>query len=345
MEVIKWLGGRLRLLDQSELPDKVVYLELSDYREVIQAIKALKVRGAPAIGITAAYGIALGALKIRHKSRAEFIGSLNSIMDEFALARPTAVNLFFAIDAMKKSISRLSTRDAVTDTLINAAVKIHRGEDRAMTALSLHGSHLLNDGDSILTHCNTGQLATGVKYGTALGVIKAATEQGKRIHVYAGETRPVLQGSRLTTWELMQHNIPVTLITDNMAGYFISGGYVNCVIVGADRIAANGDTANKIGTYSIAVLAHVSHIPFYVAAPTSSIDLKIKSGKEITIEERGPEEVTKIKGISIAPGNVPVLNPAFDVTPAKYISAIITEKGIVHRPYQRNLKSITQEER
>ncbi len=344
MKVIEWLGDRLRLLDQSELPDKTVYLELSDYREVIQTIKTLKVRGAPAIGITAAYGIVLGALKIGKKNRTEYLKSLNLILDEFALSRPTAVNLFFTIDSMKKSITGLTTSDAIANALIKTAVSIHHREERAMTALSKYGSHLLKDGDNVLTHCNTGRLATGVKYGTALGVIKAATEQGKRINVYADETRPVLQGSRLTTWELIQHNIPVTLITDNMAGYFISRGDINCVIVGADRIAANGDTANKIGTYSVAVLAHENRIPFYVAAPISSIDMKIKSGKEIMIEERAPEEVIKIKGVSIAPDKVHVLNPAFDVTPAKYISAIITEKGIVHKPYQHNLKSIIQEE-
>lgn len=344
MKVIEWLGDRLRLLDQSELPDKIIYLELTDFQAVIHAIKTLKVRGAPAIGITAAYGIALGALNINKRSYTEFIQALNLILEEFALSRPTAVNLFSAIDTMLTSIAGQTSISAIKNILIQAALTIHSREEQAMAALSKSGAALLKDGCNILTHCNTGQLATGVNYGTALGVIKAAVEQGKSIHVYADETRPVLQGARLTTWELIQEKISVTLITDNMAGYFINKGKIDCVLVGADRIAANGDTANKIGTYGVAVLARENHIPFYVAAPISSFDIKIHTGKEIVIEEREPGEITTIKGVNIAPRNVHVLNPAFDVTPAGYITAFITEKGIIGKPYKSNLKSVLQED-
>jgi methylthioribose-1-phosphate isomerase len=343
MNVIEWQDDHLVLLDQTELPNKTVYLRLYNYPEVIHAIKTLKVRGAPAIGISAAYGIVLGALSIRHQTRSAFRQSLSAIINEFAQSRPTAVNLFVAIEVMKEAASGKKA-DIAIRSLIAAARRIHAREEKAMAKLSKLGSHILRDGDTVLTHCNTGQLATGVSYGTGLGIIKAAVEQGKRIYVYADETRPLLQGARLTAWELMQAKMPFTLITDSMAGYFIKQGKIDCVIVGADRIAANGDTANKIGTYSLSVLAGVNKVPFYVAAPTSSIDMKIRSGAEIVIEDRGPEEITSVGGVRTAPLKVKAANPAFDVTPAKYIRAIITEKGIIEKPFTRNLKAIQREE-
>jgi methylthioribose-1-phosphate isomerase len=299
----------------------------------------MKVRGAPAIGVAAAYGIALGAQNIKAETKAKFLSQFHKILQAFAAARPTAVNLFRAIDRMKKAAETTGDVPQIKQALIDEARKIHAEEETATRRLSQLGAKLLKDGFTILTHCNAGALATA-GYGTALGVIKAASEQGKKIEVIATETRPLLQGARLTTWELMQENIPVTLITDSMAGYFLSRGKVNCVIVGADRIAANGDTANKIGTYTLAVLAKENGIPFYVAAPTSTIDLSLKSGAEIPIEERNPEEVTSINGVRLAPKGVKAANPAFDVTPNKYITAIITEKGIIRKPYNRGLQKL-----
>ena len=345
MKPIEWLGDRLKLLDQTELPHKEKYLETSDYRQVISAIKQLKVRGAPAIGVATAYGIALAGLEIKASNKASYIKQLDLILKQFAAARPTAVNLFYAIGRMRQAVKNKNTVAAIREALVKTAVAIHREEDRAMAALSKHGAELIEDGFTVLTHCNTGQLATGVRYGTALGVIKAAAEQGKSISVYADETRPLLQGSRLTAWELSRLHIPFTLITDNMAGYFLSRRKIDCVIVGADRIAANGDTANKIGTYSLAVLAKANHVPFYIAAPTSSIDISLKSGAAIPIEQRSPQEVLKLQGVAIAPSGANAANPAFDVTPAKYIAAIITEKGIIRPPFKTTIQSILQEAR
>ncbi len=299
MKPVEWLGNKLKIIDQTQLPGKLAFVELRDYTEVVAAIKELKVRGAPAIGVAAAYGIALGARNIKAENKAKFLSQLDKILQAFAAARPTAVNLFRAIDRMKKAAETAGDVTKIKQALIDEAKAIHAEEEAATERLSRLGAELIKDGFTVLTHCNTGPLATA-GYGTALGVIKAATEQGKKIEVIATETRPLLQGARLTAWELMQENIPVTLITDSMAGYFLSRGKVNCVIVGADRIAANGDTANKIGTYTLAVLAKENGIPFYVAAPTSTIDLSLKSGDEIPIEERNPEEVTSIKGS--APG-------------------------------------------
>jgi methylthioribose-1-phosphate isomerase len=300
----------------------------------------MKVRGAPAIGVAAAYGIALGAQNIKAETKAKFLSQLDKILHAFASARPTAVNLFRAIDRMKKVAETTEDLAGIKQALIDEAKRIPAEEEAAQKRLSQLGAELIKDGFNILTHCNTGSLATA-GYGTALGVIKAAVEQGKKIEVIVTETRPLLQGARLTAWELMQENIPVTLITDSMAGYFMSRLKVNCVIVGADRIAANGDTANKIGTYTLAVLAKENGVPFYVAAPTSTIDLSLKSGEEIPIEERNPEEVTSIGGIRLAPKGVTAANPAFDITPHKYITAIITEKGVVREPYYRGLKKLT----
>ncbi len=340
---IEWLGNRVKILDQTRLPQEEVYLELSHHQSIASAISELKIRGAPAIGIVGAYGIALGALKIEASSSDEFLGKLRGIISTITATRPTARNLFRAIDRMQKVAEAGVDIEQIRAALIQEAVKIHSEEAEATRKLSQLGAGLIQDGFTILTHCNTGALATG-GYGTALGVIKQAKEQGKNIKVLATETRPLLQGARLTTWELKRANIPVTLITDSMAGYFMSRGEINCVIVGADRIAANGDTANKIGTYTLAVLAMENGIPFYVAAPTTTIDLSLASGDEIPIEQRSQEEVTHIQGVSIAPEGIEALNPAFDVTPHRYITAIITENGTIKEPYVEGLKGICRVE-
>jgi methylthioribose-1-phosphate isomerase len=338
MKPVEFLGNKIKIIDQTQLPGKLVFVELRNYAEIVAAIKGMKVRGAPAIGVAAAYGIALGAQNIKAENKAKFNNQLDRILQSFATARPTAVNLFRAIDRMKKAAAAADFT-TIKQALIDEAKKIHAEEEAATERLSQLGAELIKDGFTVLTHCNAGALATA-GYGTALGVIKAAKEQGKKIEVIVTETRPLLQGARLTAWELMQENIPVTLITDSMAGYFMSRLKVNCVIVGADRIAANGDTANKIGTYTLAVLASENGIPFYVAAPTSTIDLSLNSGEQIPIEERNPAEVTSIGGIRLAPKGVTAANPAFDVTPHRYITAIITEKGIIRKPYLRRLKKL-----
>ncbi|MGA8849652.1 MAG: S-methyl-5-thioribose-1-phosphate isomerase [Dehalococcoidia bacterium] len=335
---IEWLDGKLRILDQSKLPWEQIFADLNNYHDVVLAIKEMKVRGAPAIGVATAYGIALGASGIKTANRDEFLAQLNQVMQAFAASRPTAVNLFKAINRMKKA-ARGDGVAEIKNSLINEAKRIHQEEVTATKQLSQLGAELIQDGFTVLTHCNAGPLATA-GYGTALGVIKAAKEQGKKVSVFVTETRPLLQGARLTTWELMQEGIPVTLITDSMAGYFMHQKKIDCVIVGADRIAANGDVANKIGTYTLAVLAKESEIPFYVAAPTSTIDLSLSSGDKIPIEERSPEEVTHIQGVPIAPEGIRAANPAFDVTPHSYITAIITEKGIIREPYTEGLKGM-----
>jgi methylthioribose-1-phosphate isomerase len=339
MKPIEWLGNKLKIIDQTQLPGKVAFVELRDYAEVVAAIKGLKVRGAPAIGVAAAYGIALGAQSIKTENKAKFLSQFDRILQTFSTARPTAVNLFRAIDRMKKVVETTDDIPKIKQALIDEARSIHVEEEAATRQLSRLGAELIQDGFTVLTHCNTGPLATA-GYGTALGVIKAAAEQGKKIEAIVTETRPLLQGARLTAWELMQDNIPTTLITDSMAGYFLSRGKINCVIVGADRIAANGDTANKIGTYTLAVLAKENGIPFYVAAPTSTIDLSLNSGDQIPIEERNPAEVTSIGGVRLAPQGVKAANPAFDITPHQYITAIITEKGIIREPYANSLKKV-----
>jgi len=335
---IEWLDGKLRVLDQSRLPREQIFADLDNYHDVVLAIKEMRVRGAPAIGVAAAYGIALGASGIETANKDEFFAQLNQVMQAFASSRPTAVNLFQAINRMKKAASGNDVTE-IKNSLVNEAKRIHQEEITATRQLSQLGAGLIKDGFTLLTHCNAGSLATA-GYGTALGVIKAAKEQGKRVSVFATETRPLLQGARLTAWELMQEGIPVTLITDSMAGYFMQQRKIDCVIVGADRIAANGYTANKIGTYTLAVLANAHGIPFYVAAPTTTIDLSLPSGYQIPIEERSPEEVTHIQGLPIAPEGVRAANPAFDITPNQYISAIITEKGIIRKPYTEGLKEI-----
>ena len=336
-----WLGDRLRILDQTRLPREEVYLELSRYQDIASAIKQLKIRGAPAIGVAGAYAVALGALKIKAKSRDDLLKKLRVITKTLADSRPTARNLFRAIDRMQQLAEVGKNVEQIKTALVNEAIRIHSEEAEATRKLSQLGAELIEDSFTILTHCNTGALATA-GYGTASGVIKQAKEQGKRIRVLATETRPLLQGARITAWELKRAGIPSTLITDSMAGYFMSKGEVDCVIVGADRIAANGDTANKIGTYTLAVLAKEHGIPFYVAAPTTTIDLSLASGDEIPIEQRSQEEVTHIQGVAIAPEGIDVANPAFDVTPHQYITAIITENGIIREPYGEGIKKITK---
>src|SRR6266849_1667857 len=322
---VEWKDGVVRILDQSRLPDKVEFVDCRDYETVGIAIKELWVRGAPAIGIAAAMGVALGAQAVRATEYDSFRTAVWAIADHLAATRPTAVNLFWAIDRMKRRLDALKTEPipVIKQKLIAEAQAI-LAEDIAMNrAIGKHGSAVIDDGQTILTYCNAGALATG-GYGTALGVVRAAWDEGKKIRVVAGETRPVLQGSRLTVWELMQDGIPVTLITDSMAGSLMHRGEIQVCVVGADRITANGDVANKIGTYSLAVLAHAHGIPFYIAAPVSTIDLDCAGGADIPIEERSADEVLRFGGIPIAPDGVRAAHPAFDVTPARYISAIIT---------------------
>ncbi len=336
---LEWLGDRLKIIDQTLLPQKEIYLELSDYHDIASAILELKIRGAPAIGIAGAYAIALGALNLDPRNHEDFLKKLAAIIKTIAGTRPTARNLFRAIERMKLVAEANDDATQIKSALIEEAKKIHAEEAEATRQLSLFGAELIKDGTTVLTHCNTGPLATS-GYGTALGVIIMAREQGKNIKLLANETRPLLQGARLTTWEAKRAGIPVTLITDSMAGYFMRRGDIGCVITGADRIAANGDTANKIGTYTMAVLAKENDIPFYIAAPTTTFDVSLASGEEIPIEQRQPEEVTRIQGIRIAPEGIPAANPSFDVTPHRYITAIITEKGIVREPYTNSISSI-----
>jgi len=338
-KAIEWLGDRVKILDQTRLPHDEVYLELSHYQDIASAIVTMKVRGAGAIGILGAYGVALGTLKIETVAKDGFLKELQSIIQNLAATRPTAKNLFWAIDRMRQAAEAGNDVEQIKKALVAEAVKIHAEEIEATRRLSQLGAELIRDGSTILTHCNTGPLATA-GYGTALGVIIRAQEQGKRIKVLATETRPLLQGARLTAWELKKASVPFTLITDSMAGYFMERSEVDCVIVGADRIAQNGDTANKIGTYSLAVLARENAVPFYVAAPTTTIDLSLASGNKIPIEQRSPTEVTHIRGVSLAPQGTQAANPAFDVTPHRYITAIITERGIVKEPYVDGLKTI-----
>jgi len=326
---INWKDGKVCMLDQTKLPTEVVYVDCLDYKTVAKGIKELWIRGAPAIGIAAAMGIALAAQEIKARDFDSFYKKLLPACDHLAAQRPTAVNLFWAIERMKRfavkhreeKVSRLK------ELLIEEAERVLTEDIAVNRAIGEYGAQFIRDGDTILTHCNAGSLATG-GYGTATAPMRVAVEQGKRIKVFADETRPVLQGARLTAWELMQDGIDVTLITDNMAGYFMKKGEIDLAIVGTDRTVRNGDVANKIGTYSVAVLCKEHDIPFYVAAPTSTIDLDMPSGEHIPIEQRDPREVTDVFGkVRIAPDGVKVANPAFDVTPAKYITAIITEKG------------------
>ncbi|HVN80599.1 MAG TPA: S-methyl-5-thioribose-1-phosphate isomerase [Terriglobia bacterium] len=343
-ETLKWTAEGIRMIDQRKLPAEEVYPLFRTYEEVAQAIKDMVVRGAPAIGVAAAMGVALGVKSITASDPETIESNFRIICNKMASTRPTAVNLFWAIERMKKTFHtnlKHSPLAELQKTLEAEALQIQQEDITLNRQMGQHGASLIPAGANILTHCNAGALATA-GYGTALGVIRAAVEQGKAIHVFADETRPFLQGARLTAWELQKDGIPVTLITDNMAGYFMQSGRIHCVIVGADRIAANGDVANKIGTYSVAVLAKENKIPFYVAAPTSTLDLSLSSGDQIPIEQRPKYEVTHIQQVPIAPEGVEVANPAFDVTPFRYVTAIITEKGIAHPPFLESLKQLLQ---
>lgn len=338
---IEWLDGRVHLIDQTLLPNEFKQIYCDDVKSVWEAIKSLRVRGAPAIGIAGALGAVLGIWKSSATDYADFAVELKKVTDYLATSRPTAVNLFWALNRIKETAAKHRDLEIakLKQVLLDEALQIIE-EDRAMCrAIGQHGLELLHSNDTILTHCNAGGLATA-DYGTALAVIFTAHKAGKNISVYADETRPLLQGARLTTWELMQAGIDVTLICDNMAAQVMKEGKIQHVIVGADRIAANGDTANKIGTYNVAILAKEHGIPFYVAAPTSTLDLSLETGELIPIEQRGPEEVTEGFGNRTAPAGVKVYSPAFDVTPARLVSAIITEQGIACPPYEINLKEL-----
>ena len=337
VRTVEWRNGTVVMIDQRLLPTQEVYRVYRDYREVARAIKDMVIRGAPAIGVAAALGIALGMLRARGNPATAF----ERICKTMAATRPTAVNLFWAIDRMRRAFARVHDRSLaeIGDALLQEARAIHREDIAANRALGKHGAALIPARTQVLTHCNAGALATA-GYGTALGVVRAAQEAGKHISVLATETRPFLQGARLTAWELKKDHIPATLITDSMAGSFMCAGGISCVVVGADRVAANGDVANKIGTYSLAVLAKRHNIPFFVAAPTSTIDLACPSGDKIPIENRDPREITHIGERQIAPSGIQVANPAFDVTPHELVTAIITERGVARAPYKARLRRL-----
>ena len=336
VETIEWIedgaGGHVVMIDQRVLPRQQVFVKCRTYQEVADAIQTMVIRGAPAIGVAAAMGVALGV-----KQGADF----ETVCKTLAATRPTAVNLFWGIERMRRLMAELQGRSSeeILSEMIAEAKQVRVEDIELCRAIGRHGAPLVPDAKTVLTHCNAGALATA-GYGTALGVIRAAVESGKKIDVFADETRPFLQGARLTAWELQQDGIPTTLITDNMAGYFLRSGRIGCVVVGADRIASNGDVANKIGTYSVAVLAKENGVPFYVAAPVSTFDLTLESGDQIRIEQRPAAEVTHVFGVPVAPENIAVQNPAFDVTPARYVSAIVCEHGVARAPYQESLAAL-----
>jgi methylthioribose-1-phosphate isomerase len=339
MRTIEWDDGVVKMIDQRKLPREVVIVELTDYRDVARAIKEMYIRGAPAIGAAAAFGLALCARTSKAKTRAELLADLEEAAGTLLKTRPTAVNLSWGLERMleKAREAEHTQVEQLVDALVVEAQRIADEDVEINKRMAAHGAELIEDGYNILTHCNTGALAT-VDYGTALGVIRTAHEQGKRVHVWVDETRPRLQGARLTAWELMRYGIPMTLIADNAAGHLMLSGQVGLVLVGADRVAANGDVANKIGTYKLAVLAQENGIPCYSVCPTSTVDLLLPSGEHITIEERDAAEVTHVYGVGIAPEGVAVYNPAFDVTPHRYITGIVTEEGIVYPPFRSGLR-------
>jgi len=341
VKTLNWKKDKLILVDQTRLPTDLEYIECSSVEQVCDAIKRLVVRGAPAIGVAAAYGVVIGMQRSKAKNREEFLKELEVVAHYLSLSRPTAVNLFWALERMKKVAIESQTENIVRlkQLLFKEARKIHREDIQTCHKIGENGSVLMRSGMSALTHCNAGGLATS-DYGTALSVFFALADKGKKIHVYADETRPLLQGARLTTWELKHHGIDVTLICDNMAAHVMKLGKVDIVITGADRIAANGDTANKIGTYGVALLAKAHGIPFYIAAPKSTFDLSLKNGDLIPIEERHPDEISKGFGRQTAPDGIKIYNPAFDVTPYRLISGFITEEGIIYPPYKTNLKKL-----
>ncbi|HYO83406.1 MAG TPA: S-methyl-5-thioribose-1-phosphate isomerase [Bryobacteraceae bacterium] len=338
VETIQWTADGVVMIDQTRLPREQVFVTCKTYQEVAEAIRGMVIRGAPAIGVAAAMGVAIGVL---HANEANLETEFETICTTLAGTRPTAVNLFWAIDRMKQVYAGVRTEglSALRERLVREAKQIYLEDIAINQAIGRNGAPLVPDGKTVLTHCNAGALATA-GYGTALGVIRAAVSAGKNIDVYADETRPFLQGARLTVWELQQDAIPATLITDNMAGHFLRSGKIGCVVVGADRIAGNGDVANKIGTYSVAVLAKENGIPFYVAAPISTLDLTLATGDEIPIEERSGAEVTQVGGVTVAPDGTAVRNPAFDVTPARYVTAIITERGVARAPFNESLQAL-----
>mgnify|MGYP004702021645 CR=1 FL=1 len=343
LEALYWDNGKLYLLDQLLLPHEKLYIECNTYKDVARAIIGMNVRGAPAIGVSAAYGIVLGSYEYDDSDIVNFVEHMENVANDLRITRPTAVNLFWAIERMMRVLKNTNTGsiEFLRHNLLEEAHLLAKEDVEINRNIGKWGQQLLNDGDVVLTHCNAGALATA-GYGTALGILRAAHEEGKRLSVYAGETRPYLQGARLTAWELMESGIDVTLITDSMAGHFLRSGRIKAVIVGADRVAANGDVANKIGTYGLAVLSKENNVPFYVASPLSTLDFTLETGDEIVIEERDENEVTYIAGKRIAPLGVKVANPAFDVTPNKYVTAIVTELGIIRKPYHQNLKKIIQ---
>lgn len=340
---VKWSDEGVLMLDQRLLPTEEVWLTLRTYDEVAAGIKDMVVRGAPAIGVSAAYGVAIAAKNFVGTTVVDLEDELEFACDVIGKTRPTAVNLFWAIDRMKRTFAQAKADgksvSEIKQILIDDAKAIHDEDIEAQRLIAQFGGELLNDNDTILTHCNAGALATGGVWGTALGVIRGAVDQGKSVSVYADETRPYLQGARLTAWELMQDDIPVTLITDNMSGHVMKRGDIHAVVVGSDRIAANGDVANKIGTYMVAVMAKRHGIPFYVAAPLSTVDMNCPTGDDIPIEERDRTEVTHVKDIQLAPEGVGITNYAFDVTPNDLVTAIITEKGVARAPYIDSLKA------
>lgn len=344
---VKWSDEGVLMLDQRLLPTEEKWLTLRVYTEVADGIREMVVRGAPAIGVSAAYGIALGVKQFVGTNLVDLEDEFEYIADVLAQTRPTAVNLFWAIDRMrdtfKKAVAEGKSISEIKQILIDEAKAIHEEDIESQRLIAQFGGELIADNSTVLTHCNAGALATGGVWGTALGVIRGAVNQGKKISVIADETRPYLQGARLTAWELLQDDIPVTLITDNMSGHLMKKGEVQAVVVGADRIAANGDAANKIGTYMVAVLAKRHNIPFYVAAPLSTIDMNCPTGEEIPIEERNIREITHVKDIQLAPDGIGVANPAFDVTPNDLIAGIITEKGVARAPYTESLKKMFEE--
>jgi len=344
IQTLEWTASGVRFIDQTKLPNEEVYVTCTTHQQVAEVIRNMVVRGAPAIGVAAAMGIALGVKNSKAENIDKLRQEFDSICDMIGKTRPTAVNLFWAISRMREKFDLLSGKpiSQIKQSLIEEAQRMHAEDIAANQAMGRHGAALMPASGVVLTHCNAGALAT-CGYGTALGVIRAAIEQGKKIHVYADETRPFLQGSRLTAWELMKDGIPTTVISDNMAGAMMKQGKISAIIVGADRIAANGDVANKIGTYTVAVLARENGLPFYVAAPFSTIDLQTPTGNQIPIEQRNPREVTHFAGKAVTPEGVQVENPAFDVTPAKYVTAIVTERGIARPPFDESLRHLAEE--
>jgi methylthioribose-1-phosphate isomerase len=342
IQTLEWTASGVRFIDQTKLPTEEIYVNCTTHEQVADVIFTMVVRGAPAIGVAAAMGIALGVNNSSATTAADLKVELDQICDVIGRTRPTAVNLFWAIRRMQQKFDALRALPVteIKQALVEESQRMHAEDIAANQAMGNHGATLMPSSGGVLTHCNAGALAT-CGYGTALGVIRAAIEQGKKIHVYADETRPFLQGSRLTAWELMKDGIPTTVISDNMAGVMMKQGKIDAIVVGADRIAANGDVANKIGTYTVAVLAKEHAIPFYVAAPISTIDLATPDGSKIPIEQRNSREVTHIAGKRMVPDGVGVENPAFDVTPAKYVAAIITERGIARAPYTESLSKLS----